>query len=132
MTKRITITRMRNRILVSLLFAGNCLAAFAQDADKTFLVQDGAFPWHDRVDVWVLADVPASLAGAVMPQQSCGVRALNIAGSPASITLAVSAKDLFADGAVEHGDILLAVKLEEGSPFGMTFRPERAAHLRWR
>jgi len=85
---------MKKSILLSLLFAVNCLVAFAQDADKTFTVQDGAFPWHDRVDVWALADVPASLAGVVMPQQSCGDRGLNVAGSPASITLAVGAKDL--------------------------------------
>ena len=29
-------------------------------------------------------------------------------------------------------DILLAVMLVEGSVVGMTFSPERAAHLRWR
>lgn len=93
MKKRITMPNVKQHILLLLLvLCGH--AAFSQDADQTFVVEDGAFPWHDRVDVWALADVPVSLAGAVMPQQSCGDRALNVAGSPASVTLAVWEKDL--------------------------------------
>ena len=63
-------------------------------AKGMFVVADGSFPWSDRVGAWALADVPASLAGAVLPQQNCASRSLNVVGTPAAITLAVSEKDL--------------------------------------
>ena len=85
---------MKKRILLLLILALNSIAVFAQDAPKTFQVQDGAAPWYDRVNVWMLGDVPPSLAGEVIPQQSCRDRSLKIVGSPASITMAVSEKDL--------------------------------------
>ena len=85
---------MRKQIILAFILVVNSFAAFAQDVDKTFHVQDGAFPWHDRVNVWVLEDVPASLTGAVLPQQNCTDRSLNVAGTPSSITMAVSEKDL--------------------------------------
>ena len=61
------------------------------------MVQDGAFPWYDRVNQWALADVPASLKGAgPLPQQNCSSRALDTPGQPKSITLGVSQGDVAA------------------------------------
>ena len=71
------------------------LASSAQAQTKgTFLVQDGAFPWYDRVGTWALAGVPDTLKGnSPLPQQNCSERTLETEGDPASITLAVSEKD---------------------------------------
>ena len=66
----------------------------ADDA-KTFVVQDGAFPWYDRVNQWSLADVPQSLNGVgPIPQQSCSSRGLEIPDNPKVVTLGVAKTDL--------------------------------------
>jgi len=110
---------MKKYFILTLLLVVNSLGAFAQDTNKIFTVKDGAFPWYDRVNKWALAEVPDSLAGAVVPQQCCTDRSLNVVGTPAAITLAVGEKDLGAfkqiyPTAVETGD-RLSVKNAAGS-----------------
>lgn len=86
---------LSSRFFVILL----CFSAtvFAQDPVPTFKVQDGAFPWHDRVNVWSLDGVPDSLKSDVLlPQQSCSSRGLEVPGTPAAILFGVSEADLAA------------------------------------
>lgn len=65
---------------------------------RTFVVQDGAFPWYDRTKgskVWMLDGVPESLkATTPLPQQNCSSRALEILGTPQAVTIGVSRNDL--------------------------------------
>jgi hypothetical protein len=61
----------------------------------SFMVEDGAFPWHDRVNTWALANVPGGLKGnGPLPQQSCDSRALDVPVKCRSITLGVAEVDL--------------------------------------
>jgi hypothetical protein len=61
---------------------------------KTYSVQDGALPWYDRTN-WVLDGVPESLKGqGPLPQQNCGSRALEVPGTPKSIAIGVSDRDV--------------------------------------
>lgn len=67
--------------------------AHAEDV-ATYVVEDGAAPWSDRVGAWELGDVPDSLKSKdPIPQQSCSARSLTIAGKPKSITLGVAESD---------------------------------------
>ena len=69
-------------------------AAKATDA-KTFMVQEGAFPWYDRVGNWSLTQVPASLKDTgPLPQESCSSRSLDIPGKPKSILVGVQNNDI--------------------------------------
>lgn len=52
-------------------------------------------PWHDRVGVWQLADVPAELcSGDPVPQQSCASRGLVVPADTAAITIAMGRGDV--------------------------------------
>ena len=63
--------------------------------DKTFMVQEGAFPWYDRINNWALTNVPDSLKGVgPLPQQSCSSRGLVVPGAPKAITIGVAKTDL--------------------------------------
>ena len=54
------------------------------------MVQEGAFPWYDRVGNWSLTQVPASLKDTgPLPQESCSSRSLHIPGKPKSILVGV-------------------------------------------
>jgi hypothetical protein len=85
--------------LLALLVAVAAHTARADDAakandTKTYMVQEGAFPWYDRVGNWSLTNVPASLKDTgPLPQGSCSSRSLDIAGSPKSILVAVQNND---------------------------------------
>ncbi|HEY9250729.1 MAG TPA: hypothetical protein VIO38_16430 [Rariglobus sp.] len=71
-------------------------AAFCQETppSQSFTVQPGSKPWYDR-DAWTLAQVPESLKSTdPVPRQNCTSRSLEIAGTPAAITLGVYEKDL--------------------------------------
>jgi hypothetical protein len=62
---------------------------------KTFLVQEGAFPWYDRVGNWSLTKIPASLKDTgPVPQESCSSRSLDIPGNPKSVLVAVQNNDI--------------------------------------
>ena len=89
-------------LLVTLLALLVAVAAHTARADdpakatdtKTFMVQEGAFPWYDRVGNWSLTKIPASLKDTgPLPQGSCSSRSLDIAGSPKSILVAVQNND---------------------------------------
>ena len=59
------------------------------------MVQEGAFPWYDRVGNWSLTKVPASLKDTgPLPQESCSSRSLDIAGKPKSILVGVQNNDI--------------------------------------
>jgi hypothetical protein len=65
------------------------------DEKGTFMVQEGAFPWYDRVNNWALTDVPASLKDTgPLPRQSCSSRGLEIPGNPKVVTIGIANKDL--------------------------------------
>ena len=67
----------------------------SQAAAKTYLIQEGAFPWYDRVGNWSLTKVPDSLKGSgPVAQQSCSSRSLDIDGKPKSVLIAVSNGDV--------------------------------------
>lgn len=83
---------MKKRILLGAFLLLNLFPAFAKDTAKTFVIQDGAFPWYDRPS-WVLADVPESLKGGSLPQQSCASRMLELIGGPTSVTVGVCERD---------------------------------------
>ena len=93
---------MKKCTLLALLFVTACsLVAVAEDTANTFIVtpntftvKNGAFPWHDRIRSLQLADVPATLEGAVLPQQRFSSRMLELLGDFTSATLGVSEKDL--------------------------------------
>ena len=106
---------------------------------KTFLVQEGAFPWYDRVGNWSLTKVPDSLKGTgPIPQGSCSSRSLDIAGKPKSILVAVQNNDIdkfkakMADAKATADTI--AVKNTGGSDLGLHdfFRSKPAGSDRWR
>jgi hypothetical protein len=92
----------------------------AQDLTKTFMVQNGAAPWFDRVGVWSLDNLPTKLEGmGPLPQQECTSRAINVPGTPTSILLGVSEGDLAAfktqfPAAYETGDAF-AIKNATGT-----------------
>lgn len=61
---------------------------------QTFQVKDGAWPWHDRVDQWRLADVPPALVSDdAIPQQSCGSRGLVFPAGLEAALVAMSSSD---------------------------------------
>lgn len=69
------------------------MAAAGLAGEQTFQVKDGAWPWHDRVGVWQLADVPAELVSDdLVPQQSCGSRGLIFPPGTMSALVAMSAR----------------------------------------
>ena len=90
---------LRKTGVYSLVFiAGALLAesvAVAQaSSGGTFMVQPGGAPWSDRVGVWQLASVPASVAGnGPLPQQSCSDRSIAVPAGSASILIGVSQDD---------------------------------------
>lgn len=64
-------------------------------APTTFVVKDGSFPWSDRVNVWQLLGVPATLAGnGPLPQQLCSNRSIAVPDGTKSVIFAVSAGDV--------------------------------------
>ena len=84
----------RASLLVWLLIAALVPTVQAQEKG-TFVVQDGAFPWYDRVNNWALANVPESLKGnGPLPQQSCSSRGLELPDTPKTVTIGVSVTDL--------------------------------------
>jgi hypothetical protein len=94
-----------------------------QNTGRTFIVRDGAFPWHDRAtgtNTWALDSVPEVLkGGGPLPQQNCSSRALDSPGRPRSITIGVSENDVEKfkvqyPGATETGESI-AVKNPQGS-----------------
>ena len=92
---------MRNHLRVGALIgcALWLLGAGARAQDKgTFLVQDGEFPWYDRMtgaSTWALDGVPDSVKGnGPLARQSCSSRALSFPADATSITLGVADKDL--------------------------------------
>jgi hypothetical protein len=91
----VRITRRAWALLVLLAMAPFLSPLFATEGGGTFMVQNGAFPWSDRVNSWQLAKVPTALDGkGPLPQQSCGSRLIDLPEGAKSITFAVSAKDL--------------------------------------
>ena len=78
-----------------LLMASVFSHLFADDSTETFTVKAGAFPWSDRVSVWQLANVPASVDGnGPYPQQNCGSRSITVPDHTAYLILGVSDKDV--------------------------------------
>ena len=70
------------------------LAATGLAGEQTFQVRDGAWPWHDRVDVWQLAEVPPGLVSDdPIPQQSCGSRGLVFPPGTTAALVAMSVSD---------------------------------------
>lgn len=52
-------------------------AAAGMAGEPTFQLKNGVWPWHDRIDMWQLTDVPPELVSDdPVPQQSCGSRGL--------------------------------------------------------
>jgi hypothetical protein len=77
------------------IVAGPSSIAQAPDVSATFTVTNGAYPWSDRVSVWQLADVPASVAGnGPLQQQSCSSRMLTIPDGTKYVLVGVSNNDL--------------------------------------
>ncbi len=67
----------------------------ASSATGTFIVQDGAFPWSDRINVWQLASTPQSLKGnGPLPQQICKSRNIVVPEGTKSIIVGVSNSDV--------------------------------------
>jgi hypothetical protein len=82
-------------LAVLLSFALPLPFAAAQDSSATFTVQNGAFPWSDRINGWQLSEVPVSVEdNGPLPQQNCGSRSLTVAGGTSYILLGVSNNDL--------------------------------------
>lgn len=117
---------MFSRRILQLSFA--CLLGlgsyvFAQEAG-TFLVRDGALPWHDRVGRWQLADVPAVLQhDEPVQQQSCGSRGIQVPAGTAEILLAAGRGD--AEALAARGIALRSTDLQVtiASPDGKTRLP---------
>lgn len=80
------------RLATCIFFAvGGLVAA----EPSTFMVDDGAAPWHDRAGQWSLIAVPEALKGTgPLPQQSCSSRKLVVPGTPASILVGVQDRDV--------------------------------------
>jgi hypothetical protein len=79
----------------ALTLAPSLFGLLAQDSSGTFIVRNSAFPWSDRVNVWQLADVPASVDGnGPLPQQKCGSRSITLASAANYIQLGVSNNDV--------------------------------------
>ncbi|MBT4821431.1 MAG: sialate O-acetylesterase [Lentisphaerae bacterium] len=63
--------------------------------EKTFRVTEGAFPWHDRVGVWRMVDVPDVLKDDTpIAQQACGARVVVLPEGLAAVTLGMNARDV--------------------------------------
>lgn len=61
---------------------------------QTFQVQDGVWPWHDRVNQWQLTDVPPLLVSDdAIPQQSCASRGLVFPEGLEAALVAMSSSD---------------------------------------
>ena len=64
-------------------------------APATFVVKEGAYPWSDRVSVWQLASVPATLVGnGPLPQQLCSNRSLVVPDGAKAVIFAVAVSDV--------------------------------------
>lgn len=96
-------TKHSRQVVVTLLALLAIMAAHTARADdpakdkdtKTFMVQEGAFPWYDRAGNWSLTKVPDLLKGTgPLPQGSCSSRSLDIVGKPKSILVAVQNNDV--------------------------------------
>ncbi len=82
------------KLLLLCLFGFLSVSIVSAQESKTFVVQDGACPWVDREGVYILDQVPTSLAGqSPVPQQICDARRLQVPDDARSIIFAVADKD---------------------------------------
>lgn len=65
-------------------------AAWPADAPRAFQVKNGAWPWHDRVNSWLMINVPEQLQGGdAVPQQSCSARTIIVPQGAGAVTIGV-------------------------------------------
>lgn len=91
-------------ILLSL--AGSATAAVAKpkpDPSKAvdepgkgqYIVDERAFPWHDRMGRWLMVNVPDAVkGGGPIPRMSCSTRALETPSGVKSVTMGLVKEDL--------------------------------------
>ena len=61
---------------------------------REYKVENKAFPWYDRIGRWCLVNLPDSLTGETVPQQSCTRRGLILPEKVDAVTIGVYSKDL--------------------------------------
>jgi len=72
------------------------LFCFAQDAERIFTADNGAYPWFDSKQ-WTLDSIPdVYRGGGPFPQQSCASHSLEVPGHPVTIVIGVCEVDLAA------------------------------------
>ena len=78
------------------ILMGCALLAQAASAQKTYTPGERAWPWHDRVDGWLMVDIPAGLEQEEpVPQQSCTGRSLLLPkGDLAAVTIGINDGDI--------------------------------------
>lgn len=76
---------------MAMLTAGLCLA----QAQSTYTVNIGGFPWHDRVNQWAISAIPDQyVSDKPVPQQSCTARNIVVPEGTTKATIGVLEKEL--------------------------------------